>query len=66
MMFARLFGLIALADYGSLFASTARLEDCVAVIDSLMALGDAKEWLAEASGWGLLRVAEGLAASSVE
>jgi len=66
MMFARLFGIIALADSGTLFASTARLEDFVTVVDSLMALGDAKEWLAEAAGWGLLRVAEGLADSSVE
>jgi DNA polymerase phi len=66
MMFARLFGLIALADSGTLFASTATIKEFGAAVDSLIALGEAKEWLAESAGWGLVRVVEGLVASSVE
>lgn len=66
MMFARLFGITALVDSGALFASNARLDDFKMVIDQLIILQNAKEWLTEAAGWGLLRAAEGVADSSVE
>ncbi|GMK55691.1 hypothetical protein CspeluHIS016_0207470 [Cutaneotrichosporon spelunceum] len=66
MMFARLFGIMAIVDSDLLFASSATLDDLTTVVDSLLALADAKAWLAEAAGWALLRVAEGLIASEVE
>lgn len=64
-MFARLFGIVALADSGALFAPTSRIEEFTTALESLLLLVEAKAWLAEAAGWALVRCTEGLIASSV-
>lgn len=66
MMFARLFGTVAVSDSGALYSSSATVEDFERVLDSLIQLGRGKAWLAEAAGWALLRVVRGLLASKVE
>lgn len=66
MMFARLFGTVAVSDSGALYAPSASEEDFERVLDSLLQLGRGKAWLAEAAGWALLRVVRGLLASKVE
>lgn len=65
MMFARLFGTVAVSDSGALFAPSTTLDDFTLVLDSLLQLGRGKAWLAEAAGWALLRVVRGLLASDV-
>ncbi|KZV92838.1 hypothetical protein EXIGLDRAFT_613837 [Exidia glandulosa HHB12029] len=67
MLFARLFGLTALAQSGLLVrASDAATEDDFArVIDALDNLGQRKSWLAESAAWAVSRALDTLAKSDV-
>jgi len=65
-LFARLFGLSAIVDSGSLFRLESSQEaDFDMIVDELMTLGDVKAWLRESAWWILVQAVERLCLSSV-
>lgn len=68
-LFARLFGLAALIDSGSLWAAEAPSNAQVVlgqVVDELLKLGQAKSWMRESAWWSVSRAAAGLQASQAK
>ncbi|EJD46060.1 hypothetical protein AURDEDRAFT_63592 [Auricularia subglabra TFB-10046 SS5] len=67
MLFARLFGLTALAQSGLLVrAGLATEDDFVRAVDALSVLGARKSWLQESAVWAVLRALEALHNSDVD
>lgn len=59
-MFARLFGITSVVNSGSLFSSTATIQDFRIVTGELVNLGRKKGWLRESAWWTLISAVEGL------
>lgn len=65
LLFARLFGITAVVNSGSLFTPTATIDDFRVVTGELVNLGRRKGWLRESAWWTLITAVEGLLGSSV-
>ncbi|TYJ59151.1 hypothetical protein B9479_000140 [Cryptococcus floricola] len=65
MMFARLFGMTAIVQSGTLFTAGAKAEDFEGVVQQLVALGNAKAWMRESSWWTVVQMTQALAGSQV-
>lgn len=63
-MFARLFGITSVVNSGSLFSSSATIQDFRIVTGELVNLGRKKGWLRESAWWTLISAVEGLLDSS--
>ncbi|ADV20875.1 DNA-directed DNA polymerase, putative [Cryptococcus gattii WM276] len=66
MMFARLFGMTAIVQSQSLFASSATKADFRGVIEELQKLGQAKAWMRESAWWTLVQSVQLLLGSRVQ
>lgn len=66
MLFARLFGITAVINSGSLFTSAATIEDFRVVTGELVNLGRKKGWLRESAWWTLILAVEGLLDAQVD
>ena len=64
-LFARLFGLTAISQSGSLFSPSSSLSTFGEMVDQLLELSQAKGWLRESAWWTLLGAVNGLLTSNV-
>ncbi|WWD16543.1 hypothetical protein CI109_100970 [Kwoniella shandongensis] len=66
LMFARLFGITAIVQSKSLYASTSTKDDFRNVVEGLIWLGQGKAWMRESAWWTLVEAVQGLVSSEVE
>ncbi|KAK8861548.1 hypothetical protein IAR55_002370 [Kwoniella newhampshirensis] len=66
LMFARLFGITAIVQSKSLYASTATKDDFRNVVEGLIWLGQGKAWMRESAWWSIVEAVQGLVQSEVE